>query len=65
MFFPTPRQVNKRSGRLQLDANVEILVPELASDSDLFLASFLSADLADQYGIPLENILRARLDPDS
>ena len=54
MFFPTPRQVNKRSGRLQLDANVEILVPELASDSDLFLASFLSADLADQYGIPLK-----------
>ena len=53
MIFPLPRKALKQSGRLKVDASVEILVPELASSSDLFLASFLSAELADQHGIPL------------
>jgi Glycosyl hydrolase family 20, domain 2/Glycosyl hydrolase family 20, catalytic domain len=53
MILPVPREVNKRSGRLKVDASVVILVPELASSSDLFLASFLSAELADQHGIPV------------
>jgi Glycosyl hydrolase family 20, catalytic domain/Glycosyl hydrolase family 20, domain 2 len=53
MIFPVPREVTRRSGRLEVDESLVILVPELASDSDLFLASFLSAELASQYGIPL------------
>jgi hypothetical protein len=53
MIFPVPQEVTKRSGRLKVDASVEILVPEAASSSDLFLASFLSAELANQHGIPV------------
>lgn len=53
MIFPLPRKMTKQSGRLKVDASVEILLPELASSSDLFLASFLSAELAGRYGIPL------------
>ena len=53
MIFPLPRKVTKQSGRLKVDSSVVILAPELASSSDLFLASFLSAELADQYGTPL------------
>jgi Glycosyl hydrolase family 20, domain 2/Glycosyl hydrolase family 20, catalytic domain len=53
MIFPVPREVTERSRRLKVDESVVILAPELASSSDLFLASFLSAELASQYGIPL------------
>jgi len=53
MIFPLPREVTQRSGRLKVDPTVLILVPELASSSDLFLASFLSAELAGQHGIPI------------
>ena len=53
MVFPLPRKVTKQSGRLKVNASVEILLPELASSSDLFLASFLSAEMAARYGIPL------------
>ncbi|MGA8185988.1 MAG: hypothetical protein WB819_20355, partial [Terriglobia bacterium] len=53
MIFPLPRKVTKQSGRLKVDASIAILVPELASSSDLFLASFLSAELADLHGIPV------------
>ena len=53
MIFPTPREVTRRNGRLKVDESVVILLPELASSSDLFLASFLSAELANQHGIAL------------
>lgn len=53
MILPIPREVKKRRGRLKLDPYVTILVPEVASSSDLFLASFLSAELADAHGVPL------------
>lgn len=53
MIFPVPREVSRRSGRLKVDESVAILVPELASDSDLFLASHLSAELANNYGVPV------------
>src|SRR5574337_1966880 len=53
MVFPVPREATKRSGRLKVDESVTILLPELASNSDLFLSSFLSAELANVYGIPL------------
>ncbi|HKT12863.1 MAG TPA: beta-N-acetylhexosaminidase [Terriglobia bacterium] len=53
MIFPLPRKVTKQSGRLKVDPSVLILAPEVASSSDLFLASFISAELADQYGTPL------------
>ena len=54
MILPIPREVRKQNGRLKVDESVAILAPEFASDSDLFLASFLSAELANQYGIPLK-----------
>jgi len=54
MILPIPREVRMRSGRLKVDESVAILVPEIASDSDLFLASFLSAELANEYGVPLK-----------
>ncbi|HET7214404.1 MAG TPA: beta-N-acetylhexosaminidase [Terriglobia bacterium] len=53
MIFPLAREVTKQNGRLKVDPAVVILVPELASSSDLFHASLLSAELADQHGIPL------------
>ena len=53
MILPVPREVTKRDGRLKVDESVIILVPELASSSDLFLASFLSAEMASQYGMAL------------
>jgi Glycosyl hydrolase family 20, domain 2/Glycosyl hydrolase family 20, catalytic domain len=53
MIFPFPRELTKQSGRLKVDESVIILVPELASSSDLSLASFLSAELASRYGTPL------------
>ena len=53
MIFPVPREMTKQNGRLKLDESVVILVPELASSSDLFLASFLSAEMASQYGMAL------------
>ncbi|HEX5412742.1 MAG TPA: beta-N-acetylhexosaminidase [Terriglobia bacterium] len=53
MIFPVPREVTKQNGRLTVDESAVILVPELASSSDLFLASFLSAEMASQYGMPL------------
>lgn len=53
MIFPVPREVTKHDGRLKVDESVVILVPELASTSDLFLASFLSAEMASQYGMAL------------
>jgi hypothetical protein len=53
MIFPVPREVTRQNGRLKVDESVVILAPELASGSDLFLASFLSAEMANQYGTPL------------
>lgn len=53
MILPIPREVRERNGRFKIDESVTILLPELASSSDRFLASFLSADLANVYGIPV------------
>lgn len=53
MILPVAREVAKRDGRLKVDESVVILVPELASSSDLFLASFLSGEMATRYGMPL------------
>ncbi len=53
MIFPIPREVSRQNGRLKVDESLVILAPELATDSDLFLASFLSAELASRYGIAL------------
>ncbi|HET9180430.1 MAG TPA: beta-N-acetylhexosaminidase [Terriglobia bacterium] len=53
MIFPVPREVTRQDGRLKVDGSTVILVPELASSSDLFLASFLSAEMANHYGLPL------------
>ena len=54
MIFPPPRKVTEQSGRLKVDSSIVILLPELPSSSDLFLAEFLSAELAVRYGIALK-----------
>ena len=60
MILPVAREVAKRDGRLKVDESVVILVPELASSSDLFLASFLSGEMATRYGMPLR-VRRTRI----
>ena len=54
MTFPIPREVTHRNGRFKVDPFVSILVPHVASSSDLFLARFISAELANVYGMPLK-----------
>lgn len=54
MTFPIPREVKERNGRFKVDPFVAILVPQVASSSDLFLARFISTELANLYGVPLK-----------
>ncbi len=50
---PFPRQMEIRGVELRLDESVPILLSDLPSAEDLFLARFLAAELSDRYGLAL------------
>ncbi|RPI27952.1 MAG: hypothetical protein EHM61_06740 [Acidobacteria bacterium] len=54
LIFPIPQETERRSTRLEINTNVEILVPEAAKEHDLFLARILAADLTDRFHAPIK-----------
>jgi len=54
LIFPIPQEMELRSTRLEINSNVEILVPEAAPAHDLFLARILAADLTDRFHAPIK-----------
>ncbi len=49
--FPIPRELSEHSNSFILGEDVRILVPSEASDHDLFLARFLTAELVDKFAL--------------
>ena len=54
LVFPIPQEMELRSTRLDINKDVEILVPEPAQAHDLFLARILAADLTDRFSAPIK-----------
>ncbi len=54
LIFPIPRETELRSTRLDINKDVEILVPEAAQAHDLFMARILAADLTDRFRAPIK-----------
>ena len=52
-IFPDPREFHESSANFALDGSAAILAPEAASEHDLFLARFLTAELSDRHGVAL------------
>jgi len=50
-ILPIPRELSEHSGSFILGEDVRILVPSEASDHDLFLARFLTAELVDKFAL--------------
>jgi len=56
MIFPLPQEMEVLENHFELDEKTMVLIPEEASESDLFLARFLIAELSDKYGLALNLI---------
>ncbi len=54
LIFPIPQQMELTADHFTMDESVLILVPQNASDRDLFLARFLVREMSDKYGIALK-----------
>jgi hypothetical protein len=52
-IFPAPREFQASGATFALDSSVAILVPATASNHDLFLARFLTAELSDRHQVAL------------
>ncbi|MCF6268970.1 MAG: beta-N-acetylhexosaminidase [Melioribacteraceae bacterium] len=50
LIFPYPQQLELTGETFSVNEKTEILVPTNPDEKDLFLASFLSAELSDQFG---------------
>ncbi|MFC1712073.1 glycoside hydrolase family 20 zincin-like fold domain-containing protein [Candidatus Poribacteria bacterium] len=61
-IFPYPRKSETLEGRFVLDEQAVILLPENPSQSDTFLARFLSADLVDRYQVALGTVTARQVD---
>jgi hypothetical protein len=59
--FPAPREMELRGAGLRLDEAVPILLPEKPSAEDLFLARFLTTELAERYGVALHSRRTSKL----
>ncbi len=53
LLWPEPQQVKQLDGTFRLNEAVPILLPTVASETDVLLARRLSAELADWYGLAL------------
>ena len=61
-IFPAPRESVASSGNFLLDDRVTIAVPAFPSEQDLFLATTLTNELGDRYGLHLKTERVAGLD---
>lgn len=64
MIFPLPQSMEVSEGYFELNEKTLILVPQKASDSDLFLAHFLIAELGDKYGLAMKTQFTSKLPSD-
>ncbi len=53
LVFPLPSEIHISEGEFSIDLNTKILIPQEASRQDMFLAGFISAELADKYELPV------------
>ena len=61
-IFPYPREIEALGGSFRIDEQTVILVPENPSQSDMFRASFLAAELTDQYQLALRTVNARQID---
>ena len=54
LVFPLPRELTEHKDSFVLSEDVHILVPQKASDHDLFLARFLTAELVDRFAMAVQ-----------
>ena len=53
LIFPLPQEIEVLEGHFELDENTLILIPQGATENDLFLARFLVKELSDKYYLPI------------
>jgi hypothetical protein len=54
LIWPEPREISTSGSEFVLDNDVRVVVPEKASEEDLFLASSLISELSDRFGLHLK-----------
>jgi hypothetical protein len=54
LIWPEPHEISTSGSDFVLDKKVQVIVPENASEQDLFLASSLVNELADRFGLHLK-----------
>lgn len=53
LIFPLPQEIEVLEGHFKLNENTLILIPQGATENDLFLARFLVRELSDKYYLPI------------
>ena len=61
VLFPYPREMGLLDDSFSIDESVAVIVPDNASESELFLARFLTADISDRYQIALRTLRAGEL----
>ncbi len=61
IVFPLPQEIMITGQYFELNDNVNIVIPQNASDTDLFLARFLVRELSDKYGIAIKTKVTSKL----
>jgi len=64
MIFPLPQEMVVLENHFKLDEKTLILIPEEASENDLFLAHLLVAELSDKYGLALNIEYKSKVPSD-
>jgi hypothetical protein len=52
-IFPLPKEVRLNQGNFTIDRETSIILPEKPGETDFFLATQLSGELTDKYGLPV------------
>jgi len=58
LIFPFPQQMQVTGDVFNMDESVSIIIPEHATEKDIFLANSLIRELSDKYGIALKTEIR-------
>ena len=64
LIFPIPQRLEVTKDVFVMDETASIIVPQNASEKDIFLARFLVRELSDKYGIALKIETRADIPRD-
>ncbi len=64
VIFPIPQEMEVLDNHFKLDEETLIIIPQEASENDLFLARFFVSELSDRYGLALKIVRSSKLPND-